>query len=260
MHLACSFGNIDCVRALLRFGGDVNLQDKSGNTPLILATRSNYPEIVQLLIESGADPRVEDQYGKSPIKRTKDLRIISMLQTCNNKKTKKKRSKSALIFDRLFYKFDQVAWEKSKLGIQISAKVKEKVNECNNSLTARLEALMIEQIEENFIKAKQSIVEAIKKWTFVYFMSFEQDLNGLVGELAKRKPPKIDLDELFVKAKGKANQKISKKIKGKIEKNIRTTVKNLIQEEFYAGKNQLMSEMQMEIRKKFSKLTESCIK
>jgi len=256
LHLACLFGNFECVKALLRSGADVNLQDRSGNTPLIVAAKANFPEIIQLLIENGADPRVEDMYGKAPVERCKDLRVISMLQVCKNKKRKERkggtRSQSALGFDRLFYKFDQEAWERSKLGTRVTGKGKEKVNEVKNSLSARLEALMKDTIEENVGKASQDIKNSIEKWTFLYSMKFEQDLKLQVKDLAMRKPPKIDLDELFLRADEKAKRKLYKKTKSKIEKTLRAKVKKEIQEAFWQGKNNFLSELSGEIRKKFS--------
>jgi hypothetical protein len=152
-------------------------------------------------------------YGKAPIERCKDLRVISMLQTCKNKKKREKRSKSALVFDRLFYKFDQDAWDRSKLGIRVSGKVREKINEVKNSLTAKLEALMRREIEENDNKASQDIKNAIEKWTFLYSMKFEQNLKNQVENLAMRKPPKIDLDELFLRADEKLKKNLRRKSK-----------------------------------------------
>jgi hypothetical protein len=240
------------VKVLLKNGAEVNMQDRSGNTPLIVAAKANFPEIIQLLIEFGADPRVEDVYGKAPIERCKDLRVISMLQMCKNKKKRERRSKSALVFDRLFYKFDQEAWERSRLGIRVSGKAREKVNEVKNSLSARLEALLKNEIEENVNKAGIDIKNAIEKWTFLYSMKFDQEFKHQVEDLALRKPPKIDLVEVFAKADEKVRQKVYKKIKSRIEKTLRSKIKKEIQEAFWEGKNRFLSELFGDIRKKFS--------
>ena len=59
LHLASS-ASVDCVRVLLEAGAGVNVADKKGGqTPLILAAQSGRFDIVELLIQHGADLRSE---------------------------------------------------------------------------------------------------------------------------------------------------------------------------------------------------------
>ena len=53
---AAFFGNVDVVRVLISEGNaNVDFQDKSGNTALHYAIRADYPDIIKLLLEHGAD-------------------------------------------------------------------------------------------------------------------------------------------------------------------------------------------------------------
>lgn len=56
LHLAVFKGRIDCVKVLLKYGVDVNIGLKNGDTPLIVALQKNQTQIVSLLLEHGADP------------------------------------------------------------------------------------------------------------------------------------------------------------------------------------------------------------
>ena len=42
------------IRVLISEGANVNVKDKDGRTPLMLAAKNSTPEIVQLLLEKGA--------------------------------------------------------------------------------------------------------------------------------------------------------------------------------------------------------------
>ncbi|CAL4107663.1 unnamed protein product, partial [Meganyctiphanes norvegica] len=101
MHFASDVGNTDVITTLTlyEYGADVNVQEDNGWTPLFRATlfgyvsiveelinaqanvsysdyhqqtalhfaaNSNRPEIAQILLEKGADPKKQDKYGKFP--------------------------------------------------------------------------------------------------------------------------------------------------------------------------------------------------
>lgn len=50
MHTACQKGNIETVKHLLEIGADVNLPDENGFTPLYIACKYGYSQIVQSLL------------------------------------------------------------------------------------------------------------------------------------------------------------------------------------------------------------------
>jgi ankyrin repeat protein len=61
--------NIAKVRKLLKSGYDVNAQDKKGWTPLHVAAEYNLKDIVQLLLDNGADVHLKDSWGNIPLMR-----------------------------------------------------------------------------------------------------------------------------------------------------------------------------------------------
>ena len=64
---ACHGGNVEEVKKLLRQGADPNSKmEVSGRTPLIIAVDKNYDAVVRVLLESGADSRLQDSDGWVP--------------------------------------------------------------------------------------------------------------------------------------------------------------------------------------------------
>ena len=94
LHYAAAYGNSKVVEVLLEHGADPNIRDKNGITPLHFAAVSdypkivevlhkkglsdyddtplqaaefNYPEVVKLLLEHGANPNIQDADGWTPL-------------------------------------------------------------------------------------------------------------------------------------------------------------------------------------------------
>ena len=57
--------NIDSVKYLLEKGADVNAQDKNNNTALVKAVLDGETEIINALIDAGADSGIKDAKGKT---------------------------------------------------------------------------------------------------------------------------------------------------------------------------------------------------
>ena len=55
------------VKELIASGADMNLQNKCGETALILATKEGYFNIVKELVEAGADVNLKDDYGMTAL-------------------------------------------------------------------------------------------------------------------------------------------------------------------------------------------------
>lgn len=71
---ACKWDHSQIVLTLLSSGADVNARDKSGRTALhhAISPILNIP-LVELLLKNGADPKVEDNHGTTPVTRARRL-------------------------------------------------------------------------------------------------------------------------------------------------------------------------------------------
>lgn len=72
LHYASKFGHADIIRLLKEKNLDLNLQDTNGFTPLHNAAGSENvvtPQVVELLLDLGADPTISDKDGKTPFTR-----------------------------------------------------------------------------------------------------------------------------------------------------------------------------------------------
>ncbi|KAJ9159661.1 hypothetical protein P3X46_025148 [Hevea brasiliensis] len=77
MHLACHYGNPVMLELLLQFGGDVNLGDFHGRTPLHhCISKRDYP-MAKFLLRRGASPTVRDGGGLSVLERAMEMGAIT---------------------------------------------------------------------------------------------------------------------------------------------------------------------------------------
>lgn len=67
LHELVRAGDVDKLKNALRHGAKMNAIDKDGFTPLMLAARLHRGEMMQLLIEAGADTRAGDRNGNSAL-------------------------------------------------------------------------------------------------------------------------------------------------------------------------------------------------
>jgi len=81
----CNFQAI--VELLLESGAEINTLDQRGWSPLIIAAYNGHIEIVKLLLQYRADPTLKDSFGKRAIERTRDAKIIKILENAENKPT-----------------------------------------------------------------------------------------------------------------------------------------------------------------------------
>ena len=66
LHKAACYGHLVVVKHLINAGTDI-LPDAFGRTPLYLATEGNYPEVVELLLRSGAYINVRNSDNETPL-------------------------------------------------------------------------------------------------------------------------------------------------------------------------------------------------
>ena len=77
---------INEIKKFIAEGGDVNLRDEWGLTPLITATFCNDPAIVKLLLRAGANEDIKNNEGKTALDIAKEYdyqEIIKLLTTKN---------------------------------------------------------------------------------------------------------------------------------------------------------------------------------
>lgn len=66
LTMAAQTGYVDMARYLLSIGGfDLEARNRDYCTPLILAARYRQVDMVQFLLENGANPNAMDSYGSS---------------------------------------------------------------------------------------------------------------------------------------------------------------------------------------------------
>lgn len=68
LHIACKYGDLDCLRVLLEADANVTIKDCHGRTPLHYSIMSSKLELVKCLVEANADPHNEDKLFATPYK------------------------------------------------------------------------------------------------------------------------------------------------------------------------------------------------
>jgi ankyrin repeat protein len=69
-------GCLECVRALVAAGANVDLPDPKGVTPLFLAVDNLHFDTAKLLIEAGANPNKWDWWGRTPLYSAVDVNTL----------------------------------------------------------------------------------------------------------------------------------------------------------------------------------------
>ena len=80
LHFAASQGNLELVKALVDQGADVNLQTKTnGGTALSAAADADSKEVIEYLLQHGADKTIKDRSGKTPVTYAKSDAVRELL-------------------------------------------------------------------------------------------------------------------------------------------------------------------------------------
>lgn len=88
---------IEIVETLLDAGADPNLpEEDTGGTPLMYAAKRGYLEIVRLLLEAGADPNIKDTYGETALMKAEKFgknEVVEVLHQHIERMTNEARSR-----------------------------------------------------------------------------------------------------------------------------------------------------------------------
>ncbi|XP_044096661.1 fibronectin type 3 and ankyrin repeat domains protein 1 isoform X2 [Neovison vison] len=83
MRVSAVSGNQSVASVLIDAGADVNMRDKDGKTPLMVAVLNNHEELVQLLLSKGADASVKNEFGKGVLEMARVFdrqNVVSLLE------------------------------------------------------------------------------------------------------------------------------------------------------------------------------------
>ena len=64
----CYNNNLNIIRECLSKGCDINFQDYDKRTGLHIACEENHVQIINFLLENGADETIQDRWGNLPTK------------------------------------------------------------------------------------------------------------------------------------------------------------------------------------------------
>src|SRR5207253_1989293 len=89
------------VQALIRSGASVTIADFKGETVMAIAARNEAgPELIQKLLDAGADPNIPDEDGVTPLMKAANRgdpdRVIALLSAGAVPKAKDKSGRTAL--------------------------------------------------------------------------------------------------------------------------------------------------------------------
>lgn len=86
MQLVTMGKDVGHIRLLLKYGAEINLQDKEGNTALMLAVKYGELNFVEVLLkEYKADPNIKDKEGKTPLMRVGIKEDMSDIEHADHK-------------------------------------------------------------------------------------------------------------------------------------------------------------------------------
>lgn len=84
IHIVTKRRDMTYLRFILARGGNANLQDGAGNTPLMLAVEAGWPDGVTLLISRRGDVNLANNGGETPLMRAvqrRDAEMVRLLLT-----------------------------------------------------------------------------------------------------------------------------------------------------------------------------------
>ncbi|KAL2078560.1 hypothetical protein ACEWY4_026245 [Coilia grayii] len=86
MRVSAVSGDAKMAAVLIRAGADVNVRDRDGKTPLMVAVLNNHEELVKLLLENGADRQAKNKFGLGAVEMAKSFERKNILRMLTERK------------------------------------------------------------------------------------------------------------------------------------------------------------------------------
>ena len=67
LHFCCEKGRLECARLLLEYGADPDVGDRWCMTPLMYAVRTEWHNMVELMLKVNASVDLQDTRGRTPL-------------------------------------------------------------------------------------------------------------------------------------------------------------------------------------------------
>uniref|UniRef100_A0A8D2L4N5 Ankyrin repeat domain 27 n=1 Tax=Varanus komodoensis TaxID=61221 RepID=A0A8D2L4N5_VARKO len=83
LHLACTYGHEDCVKALVYYdvhSCKLDIGNEKGDTPLHIAARWGYQGIIEVLLQNGASPDIQNRMRETPVQCALNSTILSLME------------------------------------------------------------------------------------------------------------------------------------------------------------------------------------
>ena len=83
LHLACTYGQEDCVKALVYYDVQacrLDIGNEKGDTALHIAARWGYEGIIETLLQNGAPTAVQNRLKETPLKCALNSKILSIME------------------------------------------------------------------------------------------------------------------------------------------------------------------------------------
>jgi len=97
IFLCCATNDLKCVKQYVKYGLNINIQDKDGRTPLTVATFRNKFDIVKYLLKNGANPNIYPKNYENAYllaKRKNYIKIADLLEPVTILKSRYKTNKN----------------------------------------------------------------------------------------------------------------------------------------------------------------------
>ena len=179
LMIACKSGGFDTVELLLDYGANANAQCKiSGNTPLHCVFLTQFPpntidkEIVEELLQYGADPNIKNYYGEIPLDYARKCGRTDIVHVFTEHREMKQRAE-----ERRRRKEEQMASTTSQQQTNLSTTFMAQIEECIAKQVASMEHRIAINIDSKIASLEESI---------------SSQVQGLVEKISSLSEDKID--------------------------------------------------------------------